>query len=204
MTSTNLSETESRLLMERLSTEIPVQSPTRSTTLKIAELLYVHGLNDSIEGQVVTLVQDVCGKKHLRTLLEEFSLKGDSVSILEELFSRWDMRYIKTGQWVNSEEKPNDFYLQDVFESMVLANGINGPNLEQLIEAYDRRWHPTDKYLLYTQSLIAECLWDQDLDELPSDVKEVLVRALLPFNGKVSSNGQINIVRKKLGMRIYQ
>lgn len=194
---------ESDKIVLDFSKRISMSSPTRLFSINIAKLIYIQGLNDSIEGTIIEILNEVKTNSKMSKLIEELNQTGDKTSVLEELFYRWDRMY-NSEKWSKSNQNPNNNYLLHAIIPMIGSDDMDKKSVEIIFTALDKRYSENEKYVIYSQSLIASAVNELDINTLDVDVKEAIKEVISPYRGKVSSNGQINLLRKKLGVPIYQ
>jgi hypothetical protein len=197
------SKIESEKIALDFSKRISITSPTRLFSVNIAKLIYVQGLNDSIEGNIVEILNEAKTKSQMRRLIEELNKKGNKKSVLEELFYRWDRMY-NSGNWSMSNQNPNNNYLLHAIIPMLGSDDMDKKSVEIIFKALDKRYSENERYVIYSQSLITSAVNELDINTLNKDIKEVIKEVISPHRGKVSDNGQINLLRKSLGLSIYK
>lgn len=194
---------ESERIISNFSKLISEESPTKKISIDIARMVYEKQMNDKVEGEIVKLLEQVRQNHQMVNLIEELNQKGDKESVLEELFNRWDRIY-KSGKWIKREESPNSNYLLHALTPMIHSTDLNPQSTKSIFKAINKRYSKEDKYTIHSQSLITSAVINLNYNELDTGVIELIKEAIFKHNGKASSNGQINVLRKKLGITIYQ
>ncbi|MEQ9297327.1 MAG: hypothetical protein RIF33_02140 [Cyclobacteriaceae bacterium] len=190
-------------IIASITKQLSPASPIKETTLMIADMLYLKGLNEDREGEITTLLNEFDTDKHINLLIDGLNLKGDSASILQDLFYRWDRDQLLSVGWVDRKDE-NIFYLSEPFKRLITSTNLNEKSASIILRVLNDRYPNNGSYHIYTQNMLADALLSENLDSIDSDVKTQFIEVLSPLNGKVSSNGRINIMRKKLGLREYR